>query len=176
MKVRAILEDLEFNPDRTFEFEDAMEQLGALLGFASARPERDEGNGPDNLWAIGPAEFLVIECKSGVTVEEIHRDTVAQLGHSMNWFDQRYPHPNTAKPVLVHPSVHLASNAVAPLHTRIIDQEGLKSLKKDVLEFSEALAAAECWQQPREIAPRLEQHNLTPVQLILGHSSLPKSS
>ena len=84
------MEDLEFDPERTDAFEDAMEELGNVLGFGSQRPERDTGNGPDVLWALGELQYLVIECKSGSTAREISRKEIQQLGHSMTWFADKY--------------------------------------------------------------------------------------
>jgi hypothetical protein len=176
LKVRAVLEDLEFDPDRTAEFEAAVEDLGSILGFVSARPERDEGNGPDNLWAVGASEFLVIECKSGVTSTEIHRSAASQLAHSMAWFADRYLPPNSGRAVMVHPSTQLAPNAVLPQRTRIVDKGGLDLLRQHVREFAEALASSGSWRNAGEIAPRLETHRLNAGQIVLAHSSVPRSA
>ena len=176
LKVRAVLEDLEFDPDRTAEFEAAVDDLGSILGFVSARPERDEGNGPDDLWAVGASEFLVIECKSGVTGTEIHRSAASQLAHSMAWFADRYRPPNSGRAVMVHPSTQLAPNAVLPQKTRIIDKEGLELLRQHVREFAEALASSGYWRDAAEIAPRLETHRLNAGQILLAHSSVPRSA
>jgi hypothetical protein len=141
----------------------------------SARPERDEGNGPDNLWAIGASDFLVIECKSGVTSSEIHRSAASQLAHSMAWFAERYQPPNSGRPVIVHPSTQLAANSVLPQRTRIIDKGGLDLLRQHVREFAEALASSGSWRDAREIAPRLETHRLNAGQIVLAHSSMPRN-
>ena len=69
--VNAVLEDLVLDPDHTDEFESALEFLAGLLGLSAQRPERDTGNGPDVLWAVGPQQYLVIECKSGATNDEV---------------------------------------------------------------------------------------------------------
>ena len=62
--IEAILDALMFDTERTDEFENGMEQLAAHLGFVAARPERDEGNGPDVLWAIASQDYLIIECRA----------------------------------------------------------------------------------------------------------------
>jgi hypothetical protein len=59
---------------------------GAFLGFGSHRPEREIGKGPDNLWAVGGLNYLVIECKSGVTAAQISKTDCNQLIGSVSWF------------------------------------------------------------------------------------------
>jgi hypothetical protein len=102
--IRAVLDALVFDPDGTVAFENAMEELGQWLGFRSQRPERDSGNGPDVLWAVGGLHYLIIECKSGVTTDDISRKSVEQLAHSVAWFDETYDKTCTARPLIVHPS------------------------------------------------------------------------
>jgi hypothetical protein len=86
--VSALLDDLVFDPERTDEFENAMEQAACHLGFTAQRPERDTGNGPDVLWSVGARDYLVIECKSGATADRIRRRDAEQLAHSVNWFTE----------------------------------------------------------------------------------------
>jgi hypothetical protein len=62
----ALTDDLVFDDQRVPEFENALEHLGEHLGFTVQRPERDTGNGPDVLWALGGLRYLLIEAKSGV--------------------------------------------------------------------------------------------------------------
>ncbi|UGY28893.1 hypothetical protein HU675_0020150 [Bradyrhizobium septentrionale] len=50
-----------------------------------------EGRGPDNLWALGALQYLVIECKSGaVKASSINKHDCNQLNGSMNWFADKY--------------------------------------------------------------------------------------
>lgn len=86
--VDALLDDLVLDPDHTGEFEDAMEQIAFHLGFTAQRPERDANNGPDVLWSVGSLNYLVIECKSGATADQIWRSDAAQLAHSVSWFSE----------------------------------------------------------------------------------------
>ena len=88
--VEALLDDFVLDPERTNEFEDAMQQLAFHLGFTAQRPERDNNNGPDVLWSVGSLKYLVIECKSGATADRIWRRDAAQLAHSMSWFSEQY--------------------------------------------------------------------------------------
>jgi hypothetical protein len=167
--VAAVLSDLEFDPERTGAFEDAMETLGLMLGFRSQRPERDSGNGPDVMWAIGGLQYLIIECKSGVTRDEISRNAVEQLGHSMSWFGERYSGCE-GRPLLVHPVNQLADNAVAPDGARIVTRDVLGRLKSAVNRLTTALASTGRWDDATAIAEQLTAHQLNGPQFFLAYS------
>jgi hypothetical protein len=169
--IDALFDDLVFDPARTLEFETAVEQLGRHLGFTAQRPERDTGNGPDVLWAIGDLRYLVIEAKSGATGDVIWRREVAQLGHSMNWFTQTYDASCTATPVLIHPSAVVAKNATAPQGTRVITPAKLTALQDKVRAMMVALATGGSWGDIEAIAEQLRMHHLGGPEL-LGHHSV----
>lgn len=66
LDVEAIIADLIFDETRVEQFEEALRQVGLLLGLGgSQRPEHDTNGGPDNLWALGDNQFWVIEAKTG---------------------------------------------------------------------------------------------------------------
>ena len=88
--LNGLIEDLALDPDKTDRFEAAVRDLGKFLGFGSQRPERDIGKGPDNLWAVGGLDYLVIECKSGATSDQISKDNCNQLTGSITWFRSAY--------------------------------------------------------------------------------------
>jgi hypothetical protein len=168
--VRSMIGDLVFDPDTTREFEDAMEELGKHLGLGSQRPERDLGNGPDVLWGVGDNEYLVIECKSGATAQEISRKQVEQLMHSVAWFSERYDGTNTAKPILVHPSNVMASNAVAPQGCRVMTPSLIEKLCSSVLSMTEALAASGSWTDAASVIEQIRHHKLLGKQFALVHA------
>jgi hypothetical protein len=172
--IRAVLDDLVFDPDGTSTFETAMEELGCWLGFQAQRPERDSGNGPDVLWSLGELQYLVIECKSGVTTDEISRKSIQQLSHSMDWFREAYDATCNARPVLVHPTRHLAQNASAPENTRVITREHLEKLRTGVAGFVQALASDGTWVKADAIAPRLQTHQLSAGQFPIAYAVPPQ--
>lgn len=173
--IDALFDDLVFDPACTPEFETAVEQLGRHLGFTAQRPERDSGNGPDVLWAIGDLRYLVIEAKSGATGDVIWRREVAQLGHSMNWFTQNYDASCTATPVLIHPSAVVAKNATAPLGTRVITQAKLTALQDKVRAVMVALTNAGSWGDAEAIAEQLRTHHLGGPELLNNYSVAARS-
>jgi hypothetical protein len=168
--INALLADLEpsGDPENVEPFEQAMWDLGLHLGFAAYRPERDSGNGPDDLW-IGNGVALVIECKSRATANAIPRSDVAQLGHSMDWFGEQYQGDVRAPtPVLVHPSRQLMPNAVAPPGTQIITFTRLAELRAAVQRFAISVADARAFADARAVGPRLNHEHLND-RAFIGH-------
>jgi len=163
--VQAVLDDLVLDPSHTSEFEDAMEQIAFHLGFTAQRPERDTGNGPDVLWSVGSLNYLVIECKSGATADQIWRSDVEQLAHSVNWFTEQYDTTCRATPVLVHKVSLLAKNASAPTGTRIITAGKLEELRNAIRSAATALGDAGNWADPDAVAAQLSHNKLTGASL-----------
>lgn len=161
--VAALLADLEPSTaqDRVPAFEQAISDLGRHLGFAADRPERDTGNGPDDLW-IGPTASLVIECKSGATADAVPRSDVEQLGHSMDWFAEKYPGSRVprATPVLIHPSRQLRRDAVAPRGARILTFDRLQALREAVTRFATSVADERRYADAKAVGARLVHENL----------------
>jgi hypothetical protein len=63
--------------------EQGLAELGALLGAASSRPEKETGRGPDVLWLFDDSGAC-IEAKSEKTAA-IHKSDAAQLVLSSEW-------------------------------------------------------------------------------------------
>jgi hypothetical protein len=164
--VNALLDDLVFDPEHTDAFEDAMETTGRLLGFAAQRPERDTGNGPDVLWAIGDHRYLVIECKSGATADRISRKDVSQLAHSINWFEATYDQASTAIPVLIHPVRDLDRKAIPSAASRIVTGAKLKALRDAIRSVAAALGDGASWSDTEAIGAQLRQHRLAAAEII----------
>jgi hypothetical protein len=172
--VNALLDDLVFDPTHTTEFEDAMEQLAAHLGFTAQRPERDTGNGPDVLWSTGGRNYLVIECKSGATSPSIWRHDVAQLSHSINWFDREYGGAFAHTPMLIHPDDELAADAVAPANARIVTAEKLGDLRDAVRALAVATADGGGWTRADVVGQQLRNNRLTAGDLVATFSVAPR--
>ncbi len=89
--VRALLDRITWEEERTDEAEAAWESLGKHLGFASTRPERLYGTGPDNLWALGDNRYAVTELKTGADTDTIAKSDLDQLGGSIRWNEGQQP-------------------------------------------------------------------------------------
>lgn len=143
IKVQSILDDLVFIPDSIDhrapnKFEEAIKELGLLLGFGSSRPEKEIGDGgPDNLWNISSLFSIIIECKSGTTTELISKSDCAQLLSSIQWFETKVNNPEIkAFPILIHPSKTFAKDANPNESMKIITQKKLQELVENVDLFS----------------------------------------
>jgi hypothetical protein len=159
--VEAMLEKLKFDPLATDDFEEGWLELGNFLGLGSQRPERQLGQGPDNLWALGAGRYWVMEAKSGATSDFVAKKDVAQLSQSMLWFGNKYAPDQSALPVMIHPERRLWKDATAPQGMRVIDHQVLGELVASVRGLASGLAA-EGWNDPAHIAALLEGHRLTP--------------
>ena len=73
-------------------YEEALANLGTVLGFEAERPEKTYGVGPDVLWRTDGAFDFVIEAKS--EKEEgnpLYKKDHAQLLEAEHWFKNAYP-------------------------------------------------------------------------------------
>lgn len=159
--LNGLLEDLEWDPEKTDRFEATVRDLGAFLGFGSQRPEKEIGKGPDNLWAVGGLNYFVIECKSGATTSQISKTDCNQLIGSMSWFTTAYDATCQAIPVMVHPAnLYDRYSSPAPT-TRIIEATGLQALKDALRVYGKALAANCTYQNETEVMKLLTYYKLT---------------
>ena len=162
--IEGILERLEFDPLTTEEFEEGILELGLFLGLGSQRPERQLGYGPDNLWAIEPGRFWVIEAKSGATSEFISKRDAGQLGEALQWFGKRYPSDIAATPVMIHKEKKLHASATGPAGMRVIHARALAELKVEVRAFAEGLATTG-WNDLSTVGRLLVGHKLDAASL-----------
>lgn len=152
--------DLKFQPDTSDKFEATINDLAMFLGIQGQRPEKEYKEGPDNLWALPNGKFLIIECKNGVTSNKgIKKHDAAQLGQSMEWFNDRYP-ASEGLPIIIHPEKKLGQAASLVNNMRVIDGGGLVKLRKCIIDFAKQLANPDVAANASEIAKRLSQFEL----------------
>ncbi|MCE2696488.1 MAG: DEAD/DEAH box helicase family protein [Nostocales cyanobacterium LE14-WE4] len=84
-------------------FEEALKDLGLILGFDAERPEKIYGNkAPDVLWLLDDKLGLVIEAKSRKYENNpLNKENYGQLLASVEWFKKEYP-THSCIPVSVH--------------------------------------------------------------------------
>lgn len=122
------------------EFEEALNQIGTVLGFVCSRPDKETGGyGPDNLWAIDSNKYLVIECKTEAITQTIKKDYCNQLSGSVNWFKENYVYPNECIPIMVHPSRVVDVVASPDANMRVMTEEKLECFRKNLRAFYSAL-------------------------------------
>ena len=152
--------DLRFIPGTSGKFEAAIDDLAWFLGISGQRPENAYNEGPDNLWALPSAIFLVIECKNGVAPDNaIAKRDVGQLGQSVEWFRGNYASSDFV-PVLVHPKRALGAGASPVEGMRVIDEKGLKKLRASIRGFVQQLTSPDVSYSVTEVAQRLAQFEL----------------
>jgi len=145
---------LIFDPDRTDDFEKAVQEMGQALGFQSARPEKETGKGPDNLWALGPNSLAVIECKSGAIGNDVAKKDCDQLHGSASWCDTQYPNIPRV-PLIIHKSNKFGDQAFPAQDFRVIDAGKLAELKAAFTGYVEGVGTGENWRDKQRVGTQL---------------------
>jgi hypothetical protein len=171
-----LLDDLKFAPENASEFEAAMHDVAALLGFKAQRPDLDFKKGPDVLWAVGSLRYLVIECKSEATVGTVSKHYANQLAGSVNWFNDRYGNDSTCAPVLVHPSHVFEHAATPPSGTRVITADDLAKFRDAVRAYVHAIKTSFTTLDATKLQQLLEHHRLTADGLLAAYTRNPKTN
>lgn len=165
--VNGLLDDLDWGEEGSKRFEAAMMDLGLFLGFGSDRPEDKFGRGPDNLWALGELQYLVIECKSGaVMAAKISKADTNQLNGSIVWFAEKYDKTCSMTPVLVHPKTVFEHAASPHADIRIVHGPGLNKLREAVQAYAVSLATSGGFKDAKEVERQLQHHKLTASRIV----------
>jgi Helicase C-terminal domain/DEAD/DEAH box helicase len=164
------------DPSAVRRFEQAIMDLGLHLGFGAQRPELETGDGPDVLWMMGDASYVVIECKSGATTKTISRSDISQLAHSVDWFRDQYGTSLRVVPVLVHPTAQLHHQAHAPSGARVITFEKLASLRDALGRFATSVASDGRYRNVQSVAERLSAEHLANGAFVTHWSRSPRAT
>jgi len=161
LKINAILESLEFSQDKAKHFEAAINDIAILLGFVSSRPEFERGKGPDNLWALGNGDYLVIECKSRTVTDTINKHDCNQLNGSINWFENEYKGNGfTCYPILIHNSNKFEHACSPNPKIRIMLPQHLSKLKGNINGFVMNVVDSNVFNNIEQIQVLLKQFKL----------------
>ena len=168
-----ILSHAVFSPN-SVQFEVAIRDIGNVLGFISTLPDQEtNGRGPDNLWAIGNNNYLVIECKSGAVADTISKDYCNQLAGSMRWFNNEYGSRFSAVPIIIHPSTIIDKQATPVSDMRVINSTKLEYLKKQVHDWAVALSQDNNWENETNITSLLMHYKLRNIDIVNSFTCLP---
>ncbi|MEX3470921.1 helicase C-terminal domain-containing protein [Staphylococcus hominis] len=140
INVNEILDNLTFGV-ASDKFENALEELGKLLGFISERPDKNIRKGPDNLWCGTNNKFLMFECKNKVDLkrEEISKSEVGQMNSHCGWFDDTYGKNKNVNHFIIIPTKIIAYEGHFTHDVKIITPKKLKLLKSNVRAFINGL-------------------------------------
>ena len=161
--VEQIISELQFNPDVSADrFENALADLGNLIGFRAQQPEKEIGNGPDVLWCQTDSHYLILEAKSRTKHPEISRDDIGQLLQSTEWFKKVYGDDIEYTPVTLQPP-NVKGDSVNPSDKMMVMDQGCLDLLIDNLrQFGNALSAkATNAHTEDEISKLLISHHFT---------------
>jgi tetratricopeptide (TPR) repeat protein len=118
------------------KFENAIDELGYILGFNTERPDKNWKAGPDNLWAIREGQYLFIECKSEVSLNraEITKAETGQFNNNIAWFKRFYPGAQVKYTIII-PTKKVKSNTGFSEKVFVLRQKGLRSLVANSRSF-----------------------------------------
>jgi replicative superfamily II helicase len=149
------------------QFEQAVADLGTMLGFETSRPEKSYGKGPDLLWLISTEVGLIMEAKSRkMTANAMTKVQHGQLLVSENWFKETYPKMAGIR-VSIHPNVTATKKSV-PTGTKALTLARLDELIGEARKLITALS--ESGHPDKELAgyceELLKKTNLTPDRFV----------
>jgi replicative superfamily II helicase len=175
LAVEDILSRLRFGVQANL-FEGAIDELGIALGFATQRPDKEWKEGPDNLWGLRDAQYLLIECKNQVeeTRTEIHKQETGQMNNSCAWFKNNYPGA-VSKNIMI-----IWTKAVAPAagfneDVGIMRARQLEALVKNVRSFFQEFRGVDLKDLSEgKVKTLLGTHQLTVDDLLTKYSEAPQ--
>jgi len=115
-------------------------ELAPLLGALGSRPEREYGEGPDDLW-LWPDISLVIEAKTG-NEESLHKKDAGQLLLSLQWFANAHPTRDAPTPIIVAKVDVADRKAGFPADTRVLTPAKMVELLDQLEAFFRGLASS----------------------------------
>ncbi|USS85509.1 DEAD/DEAH box helicase family protein [Fructilactobacillus myrtifloralis] len=118
------------------EFENAMDDIGKILGFKTERPDYEYKKGPDHLWAVKDNLYFIIEDKNKVkeSREKINKNEMGQMNNSIGWFNANY-HQNDYHAFLVIPTKYHDPAANFNGNVTIIRKGKLNFLTTNIKNF-----------------------------------------
>jgi len=118
------------------KFENALDQVGKIMGFDTQQPDKEYKEGPDNLWLIDDDKYLLFECKNEVELSraEINKNETGQMNNSIAWFEREY-HSNNVFYFHIIPTRVISRAAGYNKNVEIITECKLKKLKTNIKSF-----------------------------------------
>lgn len=124
------------------KFEEALKEIGELLGFISERPDKENRRGPDNLWCGKDDQYFMFECKNQVDINrlEIKKTEASQMNSHCAWFENIYGKNRLITRFLIIPTKTLSYSADFTHDVRIIRKEKLRNFKINIRNFINELS------------------------------------
>lgn len=121
------------------QFEQALTDLGYILGFQTDRPEHKYGGiAPDCLWLIEDKLALIIEAKSRKKQKNaLTKEEHGQLLNAVEWFKKEYPNYAYYR-VSVHPNNKI-TKSIEPGDSKVLTIDKLNELLANIRKMIIAL-------------------------------------
>jgi hypothetical protein len=168
--VRALMDELVWDEEFTDDAERTWETIGKLLGFASERPEKIYGTGPDNLWVLSNGTYLVFELKTGAKEQPVKKGDIDQLGGHLRWVEERYGKVRPA-PLMVHRSAKYHHLGTPPAGTCIVTQDNFDQLREAIIALAVSMVNSSDWSNDTKVAQELASRNLTAEAFLKAYST-----
>ncbi|MBO3697575.1 DEAD/DEAH box helicase family protein [Roseivirga sp. E12] len=135
LKINEVDSNLKFGTSAE-QFEEALKDLGIMLGFLSERPDKEIKKGPDNLWCGVNNHYFLFECKSQVNTnrEVINKSEASQMNTHCAWFDSEYKTSSVTR-VLVIPTKTISHDSNFAYDIKILRPNGLRKIKVNMKSF-----------------------------------------
>jgi hypothetical protein len=143
-RLTTIKRDLTYGPE-TNKVEQALRDLGELLGLRSSRPDREEKTGPDNVWQSAEGkDGVALECKTNKQLTSQYQkvDDIGQFDDHMRYLQAKHPGESFRK-IIVGPKLAVSSNANPPLDLELVTLEQFTSLTErlgEAIDYVESAA------------------------------------
>jgi len=157
-------------------FERAIDEVGKMLGFATQRPDKEWGAGPDNLWHVD-GTYLLIECKNEVDLKraQINKDESGQMNNSCAWFERTYGRKSRNN-LLIIPTRELSHGAGFNEPTLILRDKGLRDFTRNLKAFFSEPSILNAQDLSGATITRLLQtHELTTADLFSKYAEKPRA-
>lgn len=169
-----ILNNLSFGV-KADKFERSLNELGRILGFITERPDKECGEGPDNLWCIRDNEYILFECKNEVkeSRSEINKTEMGQMNNSCAWFERIYHSEYT--PIMIIATKKASSAAgFSNSGVRIMNKNMLNKLINNTKNFFKEFKMLDFKNLSHdEIQAKLNFHHLSSDDFKSTYSEIP---
>lgn len=177
IRVNDVLSRLVFGA-RAERFELALDEIGKALGFGCQRPDKQWGQGPDNLWGLRDGEYLLLECKSEVDTKraEINKKESGQMNNSCAWFKRVYSGAKVTN-IMIIPTHKLSAAAGFNDAVEIMRTKELSRLRENIRSFFDAVRSFDLRDLSEEkIQELLDENGLCVDNLTNDYSTASRSA
>lgn len=175
IELDSILSHLRFGV-RSDTFEKAFSDLGNALGFVTERPDKEWGEGPDNLWKVKDNQYLLVECKNKVHLSRnsITKDETGQMNNACAWFKRNYPSAEV-RGIMIVPTNQVNKAGGFNEKVEIMRKRNLGKLTENVHKFFMEFKYLDPKDLPeKKIQELIDLHKLNVDNLLNDYSEKPQ--